>query len=511
MKTNHSQLELAVETYKKGFKDSKINIFDISELDCVGLPIYVASLESSDGFINNGVGYGGSDIEAMVGAFGELSETYHVHQALKKALSCESVSFNEMVNKFGSDVIVNPLSLCLSAGYPYHHDLPLRWVSVKRFYDNADCWMPREAVAFGGFSFDLRSSQVELQCSKSAAKLFPPITCGLGAGLSVEQALCHGLLELLQRDGNCTNFRALDQGVDINLDVVKSLETRNTLSTLENLGFKIRAKLASTDFDLLNIYVLAETTVGSSPNSNFPIMLSACGEAVDPNREHALRKALHEFISSRSRKAFMHCDTSQYKKLIPSSYLDGVVKNVNPLFEEPKALFEMVNLISKSESEIFDLFKNTSFSSLKSIKFSSLPNLSENDNVNFKQNLNFLISKLSTHNIPVYYFDASPIEDNSPKVVRVIAPGLEGETMSYWRVGKRGAKRLLLNHSSIISQKQPQSQHLMIPMHQADCDELGGPVYFKVPDWERVVYGHYPLYREPSAHSVQKYLNQNGT
>lgn len=510
MKTDHSRLELAIETYKKGFKDSKINIFDISELDCIGLPIYVASLESSDGFTNNGVGYGNSAAEAMVGAFGELSETYHVHQSLKNALTCESVSFNEMVNEFGSDVVVNPFSLCLSAGYPYHHDLPLRWVSVKRFHDNANCWMPREAVAFGGFSYDLRSSQVELQSNKSAAKLFPPITCGLGAGLSIEQALCHGILELIQRDGNCTTFRALDQGIDINLDVINSFEIRTTLSMLKSLGFNVRAKLASTDFDLVNIYVLAETSAGSSSNANFPIMLSACGEAVDPNREHALRKALHEFISSRSRKAFMHCDTDNYKKLIPASYFESIVKNVNPSFEEQKALFEMVKLISKSESEIFNIFKNSVFSSRKNVYFSSLPNMSENENVDFKINLDALVNKLSLQNIPVFYFDASPIEDNSPKVIRVIAPGLEGETMSYWRVGKRGAKRLLHNQSSILSQKQPQSQHLLIPMHQAAIDELGGPVYFKVSDWEKVVYDHYPLYREPSAHSVQKYLNQNG-
>ena len=44
------------------------------------------------------------------------------------------------------------------------------------------------------------------------APLTTPITNGLGAGDSFERALVHGLLELLQRDGNCVSFRAMDQG-----------------------------------------------------------------------------------------------------------------------------------------------------------------------------------------------------------------------------------------------------------------------------------------------------------
>lgn len=50
--------------------------------------------------------------------------------------------------------------------------------------------------------------------------LITPITNGLGAGPTLEHALGHGLLELIQRDGNSVNFRALAGDTAVALDSV---------------------------------------------------------------------------------------------------------------------------------------------------------------------------------------------------------------------------------------------------------------------------------------------------
>lgn len=506
MRIDLTQLQQAADTYRQFLTSGDLQIFDISLLDRIGIPIYVAALRGNDGFLNNGVGYGNSSAEALVGALGEMSETYHVHQALKSAPTCESISYYKMTQHFGEDQVIDPLTLCLSAGYPYHENLPLRWVAVTRLNDGARCWAPRESVAFSGFSYDMRSTNVELQSTQLSAKLFSPITCGLGAGLSKEQALSHGVLELLQRDGNCTSFRALDQGIDLELDLIESEEIKATLLNLKNLGFQMRAKLASTEFDLVNLYVIAEPINKNSLNETFPLLSTACGEAVHQNRERALRKALHEFISSRSRKAFMHGSIDNIKALAPASYLENNLKLALPQFEEPKALSEMTEWVLKTEIQLHALLKDTVFSSRKVVKFSSLPSADDDSVWDSKDRLDDVTKRLAAQNIAVYYFDGSPCDQQGPKVIKAIAPGLEGETLSYWRIGERGAKRLLASHSSLITQNQPQAQHLLIPLRPVAQNALGGPVFFKVPEWGQILNGHYPLYREPSSHTVQKHL-----
>lgn len=511
MKIDFGQLDNAADVYRRFLAGCNLQIFDISSLDRIGIPIYLAALRGVGGFLNNGVGYGNTSTEALVGALGEMSETYHVHLALQTAGACESISYSQMVHHFGADQVIDPLTLCLSAGYAYHEKLPLRWVAVTRLVDGARCWAPRETVAFSGFSYDLRSSNVELQSTEAYAKLFPPITCGLGAGLTNAQALSHGILELLQRDGNCTSFRAMDQGIDVELDLIESEEIKATLLHLESIGLRVRAKLASTEFGLVNLYVIAEPINGGCSSEAFPLLATACGEAVHQNRERALRKALHEFISSRSRKIFMHGAIDSVAELAPFDYVENNLKAAHHELEEPKALKEMAGWLSKSQAELVGLLRDTVFSSKKIVKFSSLPSTPDNNVWSSNDRLADVTKRLATQNIAVYYFDGSPDGADGPKVVKAIAPGLEGETLSYWRIGERGAKRLLAGPSGLVSQNHPQAQHVLVPLRPAAQEALGGPVFFKVPEWEKILNGHYPLYREPSPHTVQKYLSKYGS
>lgn len=509
MKTDFDQLESAIAIYRKFLPSKNLQIFDISSLDRLGVPVYMAALQGDDRFLNNGVGYGNSVEEAMVGALGELSETFHVHNALKTAPTCEAISYHSMVCSFGQENVIDPLTICLSAGYPYNENLPLRWVAVTRFGDSAPCWAPRELVAYSGFSYDTHSSNVEIKNGTSAARLFPPVTCGMGAGMGLHQALSHGLLELLQRDGNCTAFRAMDRGIDIDLDEIKSEEVIITVSHLKTLGLNVRAKLASTEFGMVNMYVVAEAAPGIDGTEMFPLMVTACGEAVHPDREQALRKALHELISSRSRKTFMHGPIAKIKAFVPTQYINSHIESVKFQNEELRALTEMAGWLSKSQAELNGLLEKTVFSSRQTVRFSSFPSSSKNLISESGVFLKDLADRVAAQNIQLFYFDGSPSALDGPKVVKAIAPGLEGETLSYWRLGERGAKRLLSQGSALVSQNFPQPQHMLIPLRPAVEEALGGKVFFKLPEWERILNGHYPLYREPAPHTAQQYLNRH--
>ena len=91
------------------------------------------------------------------------------------------------------------------------------------------------------------------------------ITNGLGAGPDLDWAIGHGLLESLQRDGNGLVFRALDQGVVLDLDEGLSPETRALVDHLDRCGIEILPKYATDAFGLANLYVVGFDRKGHGP------------------------------------------------------------------------------------------------------------------------------------------------------------------------------------------------------------------------------------------------------
>ncbi len=74
-------------------------------------------------------------------------------------------------------------------------------------------------------------------------------------------------------------------------------------------------KFATDEFGLANLYVVGFDQDGRGPR--VPIMLSACGEACDPDRNRALRKALLEFCSARVRKTYGHGPLDEASSVAP--------------------------------------------------------------------------------------------------------------------------------------------------------------------------------------------------
>ena len=188
------------------------------------------------------------------------------------------------------------------------------------------------------------------------------ITNGLGAGPDVDFALGHGLLELLQRDGNGLLFRALDQGVMLDLSEGLGPETRGMLDRLDELGIKALPKFATDQFGLTNLYVVGyDRNLADTP---VPIALSACGEACDPDRERALRKALLEFQAARVRKAFGHGPLAFAERVTPPGYVKAFIDKALPSLdlEESRALKAMLEWIVQPPEGIAATLRDTVYS-----------------------------------------------------------------------------------------------------------------------------------------------------
>jgi len=95
--------------------------------------------------------------------------------------------------------------------------------------------------------------------------------------------------------------------------------------------------------------------------------------------------------------------------------------------------------------------------------------------------------------------DGSPA-DGRVGVAKVIVPGLEVETMSYYRIGERNTRRLLEADSDFIRFGAPSETLRPVRLTPEALDRLGGrQPLLDTQAVDRAVGPLYPLYREPEA------------
>ena len=487
-----------IDAYRASLPPGRLEGFRIDAIDRLGVPTFCTTFWPQSGPSNGGNGYGTTGEAAETGAMGELLEVVSANRAIARMPRLHG-SYGDLAARLGVGAVLDPRTACLDAGSRFSPELWLEWVPARRYPGGETVWVPLELAACQ--DADLPPGD----------HLIAPITNGLGAGLNRAQALCHGLLELIQRDGNGLRFRALDAGVAIDLDVVASPETRALLARLDAEGVEVLVKLASTEFEIANVYVVGTDRPGRETGA--PIVGTACGEAADPSRERALRKALLEFAAARARKAFTHGPLDAVERITPAGYLERF-RRVAPAPEEPRALEEMVRWLALDAGQMRALLADNALSVRERVPFSALPDapaLSDHE-----ARLATVAGKLHAAGFEVLYLDFSPRTPRGPSwaaaafepadagisVVKAIVPGLEVETMSYGRIGERNVRRLRAMGSALVGLDAAPPGARPIVLADAAYERLGGRPWL---DWQavlRAVGPLYPLYREPGRHSA---------
>jgi len=483
------ELTRAADAYRRNLPEGRVRTFAYGGLDRLGVPVVAASFAFPDGYHFDGYGYGATPDEALVGALGELSEDTHNEEHVGRAERVEG-TYRELASRFGPRGVADPLTLCLPAGSAYSPELPLTWVAAVRHATGERVFVPIEFVA------------VSRRQLGEAPRLIPPITNGQGAGTTLEQALCHGLLELLQRDGNGLAFRALDRGQVLTLDEVTDPTTRSLLERFAANGVRVLPKLASTEFGLANVYVVG---TDDDPEADLPIKLTACGEAAHPDRERALRKALLEFAAARSRKAFMHGPLDAVAAVAPDGYLDRYLETLTIDGEEPRSLEAMVDWVGSTGARLRAVLEPTVFSDRSRVPFSTLPTVAPGAADRPSDRLRLVVEALAFEGLDVLYADVSP-PGGEVFACKAIVPGLEVETMSYYRIGERNLRKLTGGDSRLVGTGRAPAGALPVRL-TADAEaRVGGPAWLDPAAVDAAVGHHYPLYREPSAHAAQAAL-----
>ena len=492
----------AAIAYINGLPKGRLVAFSMTPLDRTGVPAWKVGLFLDDdgklpGNMPSGYGYGTTDHEAIVGALAEIAEAICPTLRLMKTPYREG-SYRTLASEVGRDRIVDPLTLCLPAGSPVDRDTPLAWTEAVRARDNARVLVPLDVAATDWF-----------ELPPNYQPFTTLITNGLGAGPDLEWAVGHGLLECLQRDGNGLLFRALDQGVVLDVDDELDDETRALMKHVTDCGITLLPKFATDEFGLANLYVVGFDREGHGPR--VPIMLSACGESCDPDRNRALRKAVLEFCSARVRKTYGHGPLAEALSVAPLGYVQEFIGRALPSLdqEESRALRTMMEWARDDGAMIRHALDDTVFAVRGHKAFAELPAVTLGDT---RERGTFARKRLEAAGFDVLYIDGSP-SGGDFAVAKVIVPGLEVETMSYSRIGERNTRKLLERDSALIRFGEPSETRRPVRLTDEAAERLrpltgGHQPLFDTAEAERIVGPLYPLYREPEAHHVALRLGQ---
>jgi YcaO-like protein with predicted kinase domain len=484
----------AVDRFRAALPPGEVGDFDISAVDRIGIPVvaadYTGDYTGPQPLRSGGVGYGETLDRARIGAYGELAESLLLHVHLG-TFTPHRASYHELRAQIGDHGVVDPRALVLPAGTVVHDEQPRDWLPAIRWRTGETVLLPAEFCA---------NAPEDLPWQDPAERLITVITNGAGAGDTAERAVAHGLLELLQRDGNGTAFRALDRGEVLELDDVRDPVTRSVLARLREAGIEPLAKLASTQFGMADVHVVGLET---DPDAD-PLVLTACGEAAHPDREVALRKALLEYISSRARKVFSHAPLQRLRPFTPASYWRRELASPMPP-QEPRAMAAMRAWSRCSAAELAALLEPVVLSRRSSSPFSALPTVAPGTLDDPPALLAELLRRLDGFDVLVVLAPS-----NGAVAVKVIVPGLEVETMSYDRIGARGVAKLLERDPDDIGGglvglgPPPHEGAASVVLTAEGRERLGGDAWLDRSTVERIVGPLYPLYREPTRHAFAR-------
>ncbi len=452
--------------------------FPIHSLDRVGVPVVAADHAGPPR--SGSFGYGETLEQARTGAYGELVEGLLLHHHLR-SLTPRRASYAEL----RAEGAVDPRALVLPAGAVVDDAQPRDWLPALRFRTGETAWLPAEFCASSGADLP-----------RLTDPLITVITNGAGAGDTVERAVAHGLLELLQRDGNGTAFRALDRGAVLDLgpddSAVTDPVTLDLLGRLRRAGIEVLPKLASVQFGLADVHVVG---IDHDPGAE-PLAVTAGGEACHPDREVALRKALLEYASARSRKVFAHAPLERLRPHAPAGYWERELAAPVPP-QEPRALEAMRAWSRTSADELRARLEPTVLSRRSTVAFTDLP---ATPVAGPAELLDLLLDRLADLDVLVVL-----AQRDGAVSAKVVVPGLEVETMSYGRIGARGVAKLLEQDRGLVGLgAPPHAGAAPVVLTDRGRDELGADAWFDRALADRIVGGLYPLYREPSRHALAR-------
>lgn len=363
-------------------------IADITNLDRLGVPIFSSIRPSAaPGAISIYSGKGSTEQRARISAIMESFERCLAERPGLNANIAGDISAPALVESYlnarENYVTLDPGSLLLSQ--PYNPSSLLEWVGAYDLLNKEEVFVSANAVYH---PYDSPG-----QCQK----LFLSNTNGLASGNVLEEAILHGLLEVIERDAISTAQFTRDLGKEIVLTEEEGY-LYEISRKFKDSGIDLKIWLVPTDTGIPTIIAATDDVKLKDP----ALLVMGAGSHLKP--EIAVARAITEAAQSR---------VVQIQGAREDTDREGFIRSVG--YDRMKRLnwfwFEEGEKISLSEVQ--DISKRSP-----------------------AENIDVILEKLKGLTEKVLVVDLSREEVAVP-VVRVIIPGFELFTIDRDRKGKR--------------------------------------------------------------------------
>lgn len=380
---NPSQTISKVENKLK--KAGVTRVTEITHLDRVGIPVYSAIRPSAqDGAVSIYAGKGATTEQAKASAIMEAFERYSAEKQDIDQNKIIKGTFNEMENA------LKPSSLILPRRLQKNPDeTRLEWIESINIKTEEKILIPANAV-------------YHPYQTNEESHIFKSNTNGLASGNIIEEAVFHGMTEVIERDA-WSLFETYKKRVEINASKSDNSIITDILKRFHDVGIDIKLIDLTADISVHTVAAVADDTVLKDP----ALLTMGVGTHLDP--EIAVIRALTEVAQSRA------------------TQIHGTREDTVRATFMRKAGYERMKRINSH------WFGETD----QSINIKSMKNRCSSS---FKKDIEITIKQLQKCGIEdVLFVDLTRKEVEIP-VARIIIPGLEVMAIDPDRVGDRVCK-----------------------------------------------------------------------
>lgn len=251
-------------------------IAEITHLDRIGIPVYSAIRPgAAEGAVSIYAGKGATKPQAKASAMMEAFERYSAEQQETDKEKIITGSFTDM------DSGIDPVSLILPSGSTLTDKTNIDWVAAINARNDNEFLIPANAV-YHPYKPD------------KGQFIFKSNTNGLASGNVIEEAVFHGITEVVERDA-WSIFEALRQPkLEVNFENTENPLIRDITSKFKKAGVEVKLVDLTADVEITTMAAVSDDKVLKDP----ALLTLGVGTHLDP--EVAALRALTEVAQSRA-------------------------------------------------------------------------------------------------------------------------------------------------------------------------------------------------------------------
>ena len=254
-------------------------IADITDLDRIGMPVFTAIRPTAeDGAISI---YGGKGISKSHAKASAIMEAFERYSAEKQNDDESIIATPDEISLKGN--YINPESLNLPKDFKKEdlNSLTLEWSRAHDLISDEDYYVPSNAI-------------FHPYISNEAQSLFKSNTNGLASGNILDEAILHGIFEVVERDAWSIFELTHKNYSQIKIESIESEIINETLDKFTSQGINIKLMDFTADINIPTIAASADDTITKDAG----LLTLGMGTHLDP--EVAILRALTEVAQSRA-------------------------------------------------------------------------------------------------------------------------------------------------------------------------------------------------------------------